>query len=99
MFDDTLNDLQRIATYSTSKIALQRLVHVKMLTSVAEAFPLQVGVWACLRPLTAFPTPPHPPALPPPHPFRTLGFPACVRHGLVVAAYAPQVRLLCGTAA
>lgn len=44
MFDDTLNDLQRIATYSTSKIALQRLVHVKLLTSVAETFPLQV--WA-----------------------------------------------------
>jgi hypothetical protein len=45
MFDDSLDDLQRIATYSTSKIALQRLVHVKMLTNVAETFPLQVGGW------------------------------------------------------
>ena len=39
MFDDTLNDLQRVVTYSSSRIALQRLVHVKMLTSVAQEFP------------------------------------------------------------
>lgn len=39
MFDDTLNDLQRVTTYSSSRIALQRLVHVKMLTSVATEFP------------------------------------------------------------
>jgi serine/threonine-protein phosphatase 4 regulatory subunit 1 len=42
MFDDSLNDLQRIAQYSTSRIALQRLVHVKMLTCVAQEYPFQV---------------------------------------------------------
>jgi hypothetical protein len=38
--DDTLDDLHRIVRYSNSRIALQRLVHVKMLSCVAEEFPL-----------------------------------------------------------
>ena len=46
MFDDSLNDLQRIAQYCTSRIALQRLVHVKMLTNVAQEYPFQVPFWA-----------------------------------------------------
>ena len=35
--DESLDDVQRIKKYSKSKIALQRLVHVKMLGSVAKA--------------------------------------------------------------
>ena len=39
MFDDSLDDLARVRTYTSSKIALQRLVHVKLLTNVANEFP------------------------------------------------------------
>jgi serine/threonine-protein phosphatase 4 regulatory subunit 1 len=38
LFDDALDDLQRVKTYTASRIALQRLVHVKMLANVAEEF-------------------------------------------------------------
>ncbi len=41
LLDDTLDDLQRIGRYSTSTIALQRLVHLKMFTSVVQEFPFQ----------------------------------------------------------
>lgn len=34
-FDDSLDDLHRIATYARSAIALQRLVHVRMMADVA----------------------------------------------------------------
>lgn len=37
-FDDSLDDMARIARYSTSAIALQRLVHVKMISTTAHAF-------------------------------------------------------------
>lgn len=37
-FDDSLDDMQRIARYATSAIALQRLVHVKMMAETAKAF-------------------------------------------------------------
>eukprot|EP00947_MAST-08B_sp_MAST-8B-sp1_P004074 g4074.t1 len=35
--DDTLSDLERVVRYSRSNIALQRLVHVRVLTETAEA--------------------------------------------------------------
>lgn len=35
--DDQLTDLQRIVRYTKSNIALQRLVHVRLLADVAEA--------------------------------------------------------------
>jgi serine/threonine-protein phosphatase 4 regulatory subunit 1 len=38
LFDDALDDLQRVKTYTASRIALQRLVHVKMLSNVAEEY-------------------------------------------------------------
>ncbi len=37
-FDDSLDDMQRIVRYSGSGIALQRLVHVKMMATTAHAF-------------------------------------------------------------
>lgn len=35
--DECLNDVERIARYATSNIALQRLVHVKMLAETADS--------------------------------------------------------------
>ena len=35
--DDNISDLERIIRYSKSNIALQRLVHVKSIASVAES--------------------------------------------------------------
>ncbi len=35
-FDDALPDIDRIGRYSTSAIALQRLVHVKLMTETAR---------------------------------------------------------------
>ncbi|KAA0160995.1 hypothetical protein FNF31_04069 [Cafeteria roenbergensis] len=36
--DDTLNDLERVEVYGDSHIALQRLVHVRLLAEVAETY-------------------------------------------------------------
>jgi len=36
-FDETLDDLRRIQRYGTAPIALQRLVHVRMLADTAAA--------------------------------------------------------------
>lgn len=36
--DDRLNDLERVEVYGNSHIALQRLVHVKLLADVARTF-------------------------------------------------------------
>ena len=35
--DDTLTDLERVVRYSRSNIALQRLVHLRMLTDTAAS--------------------------------------------------------------
>jgi serine/threonine-protein phosphatase 4 regulatory subunit 1 len=37
-FDDTLNDLERLERYGLSHIALQRLVHVRLLSGIAREF-------------------------------------------------------------
>lgn len=37
LFDDTLDDLERIGRYATSAIALQRLVHVRLVGETARA--------------------------------------------------------------
>jgi len=36
LYDDTLSDLERIGRYATSSIALQRLVHVKLISETAH---------------------------------------------------------------
>ena len=36
LFDDTLTDLERIGRYATSAIALQRLVHVQLMSETAH---------------------------------------------------------------
>ena len=66
-YDDSLSDLERIARYGTSAIALQRLVHVKLMVDTARL----VGCvrarewWAvgaarplCPSPRRALPAPP-----------------------------------------
>lgn len=35
-YDDTLDDIERIARYGTSNVALQRLVHVKLMVDTAR---------------------------------------------------------------
>jgi serine/threonine-protein phosphatase 4 regulatory subunit 1 len=55
ILDDTIDDLQRIVRYSSSRIALQRLVHVKLLSSVVGSFPLEeftAAILPLLEPLT-----------------------------------------------
>ena len=37
LFDDTLDDLARVGRYATSAIALQRLVHVRLMGETARA--------------------------------------------------------------
>ena len=36
-YDDTLTDLERIARYGASNVALQRLVHVKLMVDTAKS--------------------------------------------------------------
>jgi hypothetical protein len=36
-YDDTLDDLERIARYGVSNVALQRLVHVKLMVDTARS--------------------------------------------------------------
>ncbi len=36
--DDSLDDLERVRRYAVSSIALQRMVHVKMMGEVAQQF-------------------------------------------------------------
>lgn len=53
--DDSLGALARVRQYGTSAIALQRLVHVKMLTDAAESVPyesIQTDLFPLLRALS-----------------------------------------------
>ena len=36
-YDDTLDDIERIARYGASNVALQRLVHVKLMVDTARS--------------------------------------------------------------
>ena len=49
LYDDTLSDLERIGRYAVSAVALQRLVHVKLMGETARA------VGCVLPPAAAFP--------------------------------------------
>ena len=50
LFDDTLDDLERIGRYATSAIALQRLVHVRLVGETARAVGCVLRARAPARP-------------------------------------------------
>ena len=55
LFDDTLDDLERIGRYATSAIALQRLVHVRLVGETARAVGCVLRARAPARPRTRAP--------------------------------------------